>query len=132
MMGRLMAVGLVTAGLLALLATGILRTQTMTTAEQTMTSAQVVSEPLQLPDGPAKPGFDIRRMMRSAYGNFEPFYVTSTEPLRVALADGRVAGDTLLLVTETAGGRVALLADQMAYHHVAQGRSGGKDWMATF
>lgn len=40
--------------------------------------------------------------------------------------------DTWLLVTETAAGKLALLTDQMAYHHLAQGRDSGKEWMATF
>ena len=39
---------------------------------------------------------------------------------------------TAILVIETAGGRLAFLRDQMAFHHIAQGRAGDKDWMATF
>lgn len=54
------------------------------------------------------------------------------ESLRAALKEGRVAGNTRLLVFQTAAGRLALINDQMSYHHIAQGRAGGKDWMATF
>lgn len=99
---------------------------------QTITGAEIVSRPLEIPKGASKPGFDIRRLNSENYGAFEPFYVTSTQPLRTVLNEGKVAGDTRLLVTHTAGGRIALLTDQMAYHHLAQGRDGGKDWMATF
>ena len=86
----------------------------------------------QLPNGPAKPGFDIARFSPTAIGTFETFYVTNPEPLRRALADGRVAPDTRILVISTAAGRLALITEQMVYHHVAQGRARNKDWMATF
>jgi hypothetical protein len=88
--------------------------------------------PIDLPNGPAKPGFDITRFTNAGNGWFETFYVTKTELLRDALKAGKVADDTRVLVTETRGGKLALLMDQMAYHHLAQGRAGGKDWMATF
>ncbi len=90
------------------------------------------SKPVDLPNGPAKPGFDIKRFSNSGNGWFETFYVKETEPLRKALDEGRAATDTRLLVTQTAGGRLALLMDQMAYHHIAQGHAGGRDWLATF
>jgi hypothetical protein len=91
-----------------------------------------VDKPIDLPNGPAKQGFDITRLSSAGNGRFETFYVRQTQPLRKVLEDGKVAADTRLMVTETAGGRLALLTDQMAYHHLAQGRAGGKDWMATF
>ena len=90
------------------------------------------SRPAELPNGPAKPGFDISRFSSAGNGWFETFYVEKTEPLRAALADGRVADDTRLLVTETADGKLAFVGDQMAYHHLAQGRAKGKDWLVTF
>jgi len=102
------------------------------TTAQDVSSAQVISPPLLLPKGPSTPGFDITRLNSENYGAFEPFYVTDTQPLKKALDEGNVAQDTRLLVTETAGGKLALLMDQMVYHHLAQGRDGGKDWMATF
>ena len=87
--------------------------------------------PAQLPNGPAKPGFDIRRLSPNG-GIFKTFDVEQTEPLQNALKEGRVAEDTPVLVTATAGGNLALLTDQMVFHHLAQGRAGGKDWMAAF
>jgi hypothetical protein len=90
------------------------------------------NRPVDLPDGPASPGFDISRFSNAGNGWFETFHVTETERLQDVLDAGRVADDTRVLVTETQGGRLALLMDQMAYHHLAQGRAGGKDWLATF
>ena len=89
-------------------------------------------DPVDLPSGPARPGFDITRFANVANGTFVTFHVTNTEPLRDVLKAGRVAEDTRLLVTDTAAGRLALLMDQMAFHHSAQGRAGDKDWLATF
>lgn len=87
--------------------------------------------PAQLPNGPAKPGFDIRRFTPNG-GIFKTFSVEQSEPLQKVLQDGRVAEDTALLVTATAAGNLALLTEQMVFHHLAQGRAGGKDWMAAF
>ena len=68
----------------------------------------------------------------SATGGSTPFYVERTEPLTDALEEGRVGSDTRVLVIETAAGPLAFLQDQMAFHHLAEGRAGGKDWMASF
>ena len=87
--------------------------------------------PAQLPNGPAKPGFDIRRFSLNG-GLFKTFDVEQTEPLQKVLTDGRVAENTPVLVTATAAGNLALLTDQMVFHHLAQGWAGGKDWMAAF
>jgi hypothetical protein len=89
-------------------------------------------DPVDLPNGPAKPGFDITRFANIANGMFVTFNVTKTEALRDVLKAGRVADDTRLLVTETATGPLAFVMDQMAFHHSAQGRAGNKDWLATF
>ena len=86
----------------------------------------------ELPNGPAKPGFDITRFARTAVGTFETFYVKQTYPLKTVLDEGKVAPDTRVLVIETALGKLALITDQMTYHHIAQGRARGRDWMATF
>jgi hypothetical protein len=87
--------------------------------------------PAQLPNGPAKPGFDIRRFTPNG-GIFKTFYVEQSEPLQKVLQEGRVAEDTPVLVTATAAGNLALLTEQMVFHHLAQGRASGKDWMAAF
>jgi Flp pilus assembly CpaE family ATPase len=52
--------------------------------------------------------------------------------LQQALNEGKVAADTRVLVLSTASGKLALLTDQMSFHHLAQGTEGGKTWMATF
>jgi hypothetical protein len=91
-----------------------------------------VPDPVDLPKGPAKPGFDITRFANVANGTFVTFQVTKTEALRDVLKQGRVVEETRLLVTDTATGKLALLMDQMAFHHSAQGRAGNKDWLATF
>jgi len=88
--------------------------------------------PVDLPDGPAKEGFDIERFSNAGNGWFETFHVEDTDPLREALDDGRLSADTRMLVIETAGGNLALVTDQMAFHHLAQGTSEGKHWLATF
>jgi len=90
------------------------------------------SKPVELPSGPAKPGFDISRFSGAGNGWFETFYVKDTESLRDVLKAGRVAEDTRLLVAHTVGGRLAFVTDQMAYHHLAQGSAGGKDWLVSF
>jgi hypothetical protein len=87
--------------------------------------------PAQLPNGPAKPGFDINRFASNG-GMFKTFNVEQTESLQKALQEGKVAEDTPVLVTATASGNLALLTEQMVFHHLAQGRAGGKDWMAAF
>ena len=101
----------------------------------TLAKAQIVdpeSMPHDLSDGPAKPGFDINRFSNSGNGWFETFHVDRTRPLEDVLAAGEVAGETRLLVLETEAAPLALLIDQMGYHHIAQGQVDGKDWMATF
>jgi hypothetical protein len=86
----------------------------------------------ELPKGPAKPGFDISRFALTPVGTFQTFFVKETLPLKKVLDEGKVAPDTRLLVIETAAGKLALITDQMTYHHIAQGRARNKDWMATF
>lgn len=86
----------------------------------------------ELPNGPAAAGFDISRFARTAVGTFETFYVKETYPLKNVLDEATVAPETRVLVIETAAGKLALITDQMTYHHIAQGRARNKDWMATF
>ena len=76
--------------------------------------------------------FDIDRYSTMGAGMFETFYVKDIQSLSKVLTAEIVSGDTLVLVTETNGGKLALVRDQMAFHHIAQGSVGGKDWMATF
>ncbi len=94
--------------------------------------AQQENHPVDLPNGPAAPGFDIKRFSDAVNGLFDTFYVQKTQSLRYVLDQGKVAEGTRVLVFSTAAGKLALLTDQMAFHHIAQGTDGGKDWMATF
>jgi hypothetical protein len=80
----------------------------------------------------AKPGFDITRFSTAGNDWFETFHVEDDRALSEVLQAGEVTEDTRLLVTDTATGRLALLTDQMGYHHLAQGSGGGKDWMVSF
>lgn len=72
------------------------------------------------------------RLDTTVADQFSPFEVQGTRSLREVLGEGAVAEDTWVLVTETAAGSLALLTEQMAYHHVAQGVANGVGWMATF
>jgi hypothetical protein len=40
--------------------------------------------------------------------------------------------DTWLFIMEHEAGRLGLVMDQMAYHHVAQGELRGEPWMVSF
>lgn len=77
--------------------------------------------------------FDASRAMLFDSTIYAPFRVTDqSRPLRDALADGTLQDQTLLLVIEHAKGRLALVRDQMSYHHVAQGDFMGEPWMVSF
>jgi len=76
--------------------------------------------------------FDINRYNTSSAGRFETFYPDETTSLQAALDNNLLAEETLMLVTETAAGKLALIRDQMAFHHIVKGKANGKDWMATF
>lgn len=77
-------------------------------------------------------GFDPERAILGDTPMFDPFHVSTTEPLRDALRNRVVAEDTPLLVIERPGGSVAVITYQMAYHHVAQGELAGEPWMVAF
>lgn len=98
----------------------------------TARSADRGAAPFILPDGPAKTGVDVSRFNFTLRGSFEPFVVTSTRSVREAMSARLVAADTDVLLTSTAAGPLALLTEQMAYHHIAQGRGGGEDWLVSF
>ena len=80
----------------------------------------------------ARPPFDRDRLWYADSTIFAPFRVTDSEPLRAALAAGRLADETGVLVLEHPAGRLALVTDQMAYHHVAQGELAGEPWLVSF
>ena len=76
--------------------------------------------------------FDVSRAMLRDKDIFSPFYVKATRPLREALARGDIHDDTLVLVMENKVGTLALLTQQMIYHHVAQGEMTAQPWMVVF
>lgn len=65
---------------------------------------------------------------------FVPFRPTEDDlqPLRDALEEGVLQPGTWLFIMENDAGRLALVMDQMAYHHVAQGELKGEPWMVSF
>ena len=79
-----------------------------------------------------EPEFDITRARVGAGSKFEPFRVNETQLLSDAVTAGVVESDTRLLLMEHSAGWLALLTDQMAYHHVAQGDIAGEPWMVSF
>jgi hypothetical protein len=80
--------------------------------------------------------FDINRFSDAGNDWFHTFYPAEegeTLTLGEAIAQEKVTPDHRVLITQTADGRLALLTDQMAYHHIAEGTaSNGVHWMATF
>ncbi len=48
------------------------------------------------------------------------------------LAEAGLREDEELLVAERGGQRIAFVARQMGYHHVAQGEMAGKPYLVTF
>jgi hypothetical protein len=76
--------------------------------------------------------FDINRYSTFGEGFFKTLHVTETLSLKDSLDSNLVTPATELLVTQTASGYLALIRDQMAFHHIAQGEANGLAWMATF
>ena len=76
--------------------------------------------------------FDMQRYSTEGEGRFETFHVSASLPLKQALADKTVGDVTELLIVHAGERQIALIKDQMAFHHIAQGELEGKDWMATF
>ena len=76
--------------------------------------------------------FDINRYSTAGADTFETFHVEQTQPLQSVLDSKVVTGATQIMVTNTATGNLALVRDQMAFHHIAQGTADGLAWMATF
>jgi hypothetical protein len=76
--------------------------------------------------------FDINRYSTAGADTFETFYVEQTQPLQSVLDSKVVEAATQIMVTNTATGNLALVRDQMAFHHIAQGTEDGLAWMATF
>ena len=77
--------------------------------------------------------FDVDRAYQVDSTVYAPFRAETTRPLLRALEEGELDGQTSLLVMDhPEAGRLALVTDQMAYHHVAQGEIAGEPWMVSF
>lgn len=80
--------------------------------------------------------FDIDRFSDAGKDWFHTFYPAEegeTLTLTEAIDSEKITPTHLVLVTETGDGPLALLTDQMSYHHIAEGTaSNGIHWMATF
>ncbi len=76
--------------------------------------------------------FDLSRARLAERTRFVPFGVTESSPLREVLEEGVIHEGTPLLVVDYKAGRLALLTEQMMYHHVAQGEMKGEPWLVSF
>ncbi len=77
-------------------------------------------------------GFEPGRAVLDDAWGFDPFPVATTEPLKDALAAGKVSEETAVLLLDRGDTRLALLTEQMSYHHIAQGELEGEPWMVSF
>ena len=77
-------------------------------------------------------GFEPGRAILYDVSQFDPFPVTAMEPLEDALSDGRVGEETGVLLLRRGDTRLALMTEQMSYHHIAQGELDGEPWMVSF
>ena len=77
-------------------------------------------------------GFEPGRAIVDDVWGFDPFPVTKMEPLKAALEEGKVREETAVLLLARGNTRLALLTEQMSYHHIAQGELEGEPWMVSF
>ncbi len=77
-------------------------------------------------------GFEPGRAILDDAWGFDPFPVATTEPLKDALEAGKVGEETPVLLLARGNTRLALLTEQMSYHHIAQGELEGEPWMVSF
>ncbi len=77
-------------------------------------------------------GFEPGRALLDDAWGFDPFPVATTEPLKAALENGKVSEETAVLLLDRGDTRMALLTEQMSYHHIAQGELEGEPWMVAF
>jgi len=76
--------------------------------------------------------FDAKRAILSKRDMFRPLAVQRTEALADSVAHRQVRPETPLLLLERDGAALAMLTDQMVFHHVAQGELNGVPFLATF
>ncbi|MFQ5551688.1 MAG: hypothetical protein ACE5FJ_10675 [Gemmatimonadales bacterium] len=80
----------------------------------------------------AQQEFDRARAWITDSTVFQPFMVTESTGLREALRERTVDAETHLMVFELGRERLALVTEQLAYHHVAQGELAGEPWLVSF
>ena len=73
--------------------------------------------------------FDAKRALLRGPDMFRRFVVPEKND---ALVRAGLRGDEPLLVAERGEAKLAFLASQMAYHHVAQGKLAGLPFLVTF
>ena len=78
-----------------------------------------------------KTEFDSNRATLRDKNIFPPFQVEATVPLKEALKSGDVHKNMDLMLIERNTRTLVLLAQQMVYHHVAQGEMAGEPWMVS-
>lgn len=76
--------------------------------------------------------FDEARALLGESPMFDAFYPEEYEPLSTLRRDGRVDDDTAILALRRGDTTLALLTNQMSYHHIAQGELAGEPWMVSF
>jgi hypothetical protein len=100
------------------------------TAIAALPIVSATSSPLQ---GQEAVDFDVDRAYQVDSTVYAPFRVENTRRLLTAVDEGELDGQTSVLVMDhPEAGRLALVTDQMAYHHVAQGEIAGEPWMVSF
>ncbi len=107
----------------------IARTSTTLAGLVSVTTWLQAQEPAGRPSAAA---FDIARAYVLDSTVYPPFFVSETQPLRDALEAGVVHGGTRIAVLEHEGGHLALVLEQLTYHHAAQGDIAGEPWMVSF
>ncbi len=86
------------------------------------------------PPGSISVAFDIDRAWVPDSTVYQPFFVADRDirSLRDAVREKLLHEGTRLLVLEHEAGTLALVVEQMAYHHAAQGEMAGEPWMVSF
>ena len=74
------------------------------------------------------PRYKTSKLLRIGFF-FQPFIVS---PRGQSLAAANLNADTEILLIERGHERRALLATEMAYHHVAQGELAGERYLVSF
>ena len=80
----------------------------------------------------AREAFDSTRVWISENSPYETYHVTDTRPLREAMDDGTIDKRTYMVVMERPEITLAMVMQQVAWHHAVQGEVNGEPWMVSF